>query len=126
LQRAGYDNPSGRCGESITTDHVNVDTLTSCSLGTNGTVPTPLANPQSYTLADGNWHTATLHLANGQLSVSVQLGAGTPATLFTNVPLTGFTAGATYYFGFSGATGGFSERKEIKNVSITFPTPRCL
>jgi hypothetical protein len=121
-----YDNdyPTGRCGETINGDHVNIDTLTPCSIG-GGTVPTPLATPRAYTLSDGNWHTAMVHLANGQLSVSVQTG-GTTTTLFTNVPLSGFAAGDSYYFGFAASTGGLSERHEVKNVSVTFPSPRCL
>src|SRR5205814_6883924 len=66
------DSPTGRCGETINGDHVNVDSLAACSIG-SGSVPTPLATPAAYTLSDGNWHTATIHLASGKLSVSVQL-----------------------------------------------------
>ena len=40
--------------------------------------------------------------------------------------LPNFTSGDAYYFGFTWATGGYSERHEVRNVSITFPTPRCL
>jgi hypothetical protein len=39
-----------------------------------------------------------------------------------------------YYFGFAGGTGGLvpadggsgGYRQEVKNIVVTFPTPRCL
>ena len=34
--------------------------------------------------------------------------------------------GGTYYYGFAGATGGLNDRHEIRNVTISFPEPRCL
>jgi hypothetical protein len=46
--------------------------------------------------------------------------------VLNSVPLTGFTAGASYYYGFTGATGGLFERHELRNIAITFPSPRCL
>jgi hypothetical protein len=122
-----YDNDTvnGQCGESINADHVNVDTLEPCLTG-GGRVPSPLAAPRAFTLVDGRWHTAHVTLSNGRLSVSITNGSGSNVALFSNVALTGFTAGDIYYFGFSGATGGFSQRSEVKNINITFPTPRCL
>jgi hypothetical protein len=119
------DNPNGGCGENVDGDHVNIDTLASCSIGNNGSVPTPLTQAQAFQLADGQWHTAQLRLAGGQLAVSIRSGT-TTTTLFSNVPLTGFTSGDSYVYGFSGATGGFGERAEVRNVSVAFPTPRCL
>jgi Bacterial lectin len=122
-----YDNdyPNGACGETVNGDHVNIDTLASCATATNGNLPTPLAQPQYFQLADGAWHTVQLHLAGGQLSVAIKTGT-TVQTLFTNVPLTGFNSGDSYFYGFSGATGGFGERAEVRNVAVQFPTARCL
>ena len=119
------DNPNGACGENVDGDHVNVDSLASCATVSNGNLPTPLSQAQAYQLADGLWHTLGLHFAAGQLSVAITTN-GTATTLFTNVPLTGFVSGDSYFYGFSGATGGFSERAEVRNVAVKFPTPRCL
>jgi hypothetical protein len=119
------DNPNGACGETINGDHVNIDTLAACATVSNGNLPTPLSKAQAYPLADGLWHTVALHLAGGQLSVAITTGT-TTTTLFTNVPLSGFGAGDSYFYGFSGATGGFSERAEVRNVAVKFPAPRCL
>lgn len=119
------DNPNGACGETINGDHVNIDTLASCATATNGSLPTPLAQAQYFQLADGLWHTVQLHLAGGQLSVAIKTGT-TVKTLFTNVPLTGFNSGDAYFYGFSGATGGFGERAEVRNIAVQFPTSRCL
>ena len=43
-----------------------------------------------------------------------------------SAPLPLFSAGKSYYFGFSAATGGITALHEIKNVAVSFPTPRCL
>jgi hypothetical protein len=118
------DPSAGACGETVNGDHVNVDTLAQCFISA-GSVPTPLSTAQAYTLGDGNWHTAKVHLTSGKLSVSI-VTSGTTTTLFSNVPLTGFHAGDSYFYGFTGACGGDSERAELRNVAITFPTPRCL
>ena len=48
----------------------------------------------------------------------------------TNVALTGFVPGTSYYYGFSGGTGGIAPnggiQTEARDITITFPTPRCL
>lgn len=118
------DNPDGNCGEFINGDHVNVDVLSQCYVA-SGSVPTPLATPIAITFGDGQWHTADVKLANGKLSVSLTTGM-TVQPLFAGVPLIGFQSGDSYYFAFTGACGGFSARQEIRNISIVFPTARCL
>jgi hypothetical protein len=119
------NDPSGACGESVNGDHVNVDTLTPCTVASNAILPTPIGTAVAYSLADGAWHTASLHLAAGLLTVAIKTGALT-TTLFVNTPLAGFSASDAYYYGFSGATGGLSERHELRNININFPSPRCL
>jgi len=50
------------------------------------------------------------------------------------VALPNLQTGAQYYFGFAGGTGGLVQadggaggyRQEVKDIVITFPTPRCL
>jgi hypothetical protein len=122
-----YDNDTvnGACGESINGDHVNIDTLTACTT-VGGPVPSPVSSPRAFTLVDGNWHRAHVQLASGQLSVTISDGTGADVSLFTNVALPGFHAGDHYFFGFSGASGGITERAELRNVTITFPSTRCL
>jgi hypothetical protein len=123
----GYDNdnPSSRCGESVRGAHVNIDTLAACNTGSNGTLPTPVGAAQAFEVADGMWHTALIKLANGKLSVTIQTN-GNNFPLLLDVALPGFVAGEQYFYGFTGSTGGFSERHEIRNFVVTFPTQRCL
>jgi hypothetical protein len=54
------------------------------------------------------------------------LANGKTTLLFDKVILPGFVPGYPYYYGFSGSTGLYSERHEIRNISYTFPTARCL
>jgi hypothetical protein len=119
-----YDN--GQCGDT-SSDHVGVDSLSPCS--TNSSMPTSLFASADLTskinLADGQWHAATVTLSNGAMSVNVDAYA-----IAQSVALPGFVAGTPYYYGFSGATGGNPGnggiQTEVKSVTITFPTPRCL
>lgn len=116
-----YDN--SQCGDT-SDDHVGVDSLSACG----GGLPTSLFASDltgAIDLADTEWHTATVSLAASAISVSVDTKA-----FARNVALTGFASGTPYYYGFSGATGGVSPnggyQTEVKAVTITFPTPRCL
>jgi hypothetical protein len=121
-----YDN--GACGDS-TSDHIGVDSLAGCAADT--TMPESLFATDVSSildLADGNWHTATVSLAGGGLSVVVD-GAG----VAKGVALPGYVPNAPAYLGFAGATGGLVDssgtggyRSEVRNVNVTFPSPRCL
>jgi hypothetical protein len=117
------------CGD-VSADHVGVDALSVCS-PTEGT-PTSLVS-QDVTgvvdLADAQWHTAQITLANGAIGVTVDGHAIVKGQALPNL-----SPGAAYYFGFTAGTGGLRAadggpggyRQEVKNVTITFPTPRCL
>jgi len=116
-----YNN--GQCADN-SADHVGVDSLSLCS----NILPTSLfASPDltPVNLADGQWHAAVVSLSGGAMSVSIDA-----KPVAQNVALTGFTSGTSYYYGFSGATGGVAPnggiQTEVKTVGITFPTPRCL
>ena len=119
---------NGNCGD-VSNDHVGVDLLTVCSAGDGTPTSIAAADVSAVTdLADTHWHTAVLTLVNGAMSITIDNHAD-----LTNVPLTGLALGTPYYFGFSGATGGLVDtngnggfRHEVKNIAITFPTPRCL
>jgi hypothetical protein len=122
----GFDNDPmlHRCGE-IAGDHINIDTLAGCQVSGITSLPSPVATAQPFGLVDGIWHTLSVQFVNGSMSVSITTGT-TTTMLFSNVTIPGFTPGDSYYYGFSGATGNSYERHEIRNVSITFPTLRCL
>jgi hypothetical protein len=123
-----HDN--GVCGDT-SDDHVGVDDLGLCS-ASEGT-PTSLFASGDLSavvdLGDAHWHTAQVILAQGAVSVTID-GTG----VAKGVALPQLQVGARYYFGFAGATGGLfasdggpgGYRQEVRNVSITFPTPRCL
>lgn len=119
---------NGTCGDP-SGDHVGVDALTLCDTA-NGTVTSLAAADATSTvdLADTHWHTAIFTLASGSMTVKID-----GHVFLSGVTLNGLQLGAPYYFGFGGATGGLVQsdgtggyRQEVKNVSITFPTPRCL
>ncbi|MGH7298246.1 MAG: lectin-like domain-containing protein, partial [Polyangiaceae bacterium] len=122
-----YDNAV--CGDT-SGDHVGVDDLSLCD-PSEGT-PTSLAETDvsaTVDLADAHWHAAEITLAQGAVSVSVD-----GAVVESGVALPGLQVGAPYYFGFAAGTGGLvpagggpgGYRQEVKDVVITFPTPRCL
>lgn len=37
-----------------------------------------------------------------------------------------FPVGSKFFYGLAASTGAAAARKEIRNVKITFPSPRCL
>ncbi|MGO9839363.1 MAG: lectin-like domain-containing protein [Polyangiaceae bacterium] len=117
-----YNN--GQCGDS-NSDHVGIDSLSDCG---NGLVTSLFASPAltgTVNLDDAQWHTATVDLAAGAMSVTVDAHA-----VASDVALTGFVPGTSYYYGFAGAIGGGSgnvgAQTEVKSVAVTFPSPRCL
>jgi hypothetical protein len=123
-----YDN--ALCGDT-NADHVGIDDLTVCDTA-QGTPTSLFASGDLSSVVDfgdAHWHHASIVLAQGALSVSVD---GTKAA--TGVALPSFHAGQPYYLGFAGGTGGLvpsgggpgGYRQEVKNIVITFPTPRCL
>jgi hypothetical protein len=116
-----YNN--GQCGDS-NANHVGVDLLSKCG---SGYLTSLFASPDltgTVTLADAQWHTAAVELASGAVSVGID------AHNVANVTLTSFAPGTSYYFGFAGAIGGggssLGMQTEVKDVTVTFPSPRCL
>jgi hypothetical protein len=123
-----YDNAV--CGDT-NGDHVGVDDLALCNHH-EGT-PTSLFASGDLSamvdLGDAHFHQAEVTLAGGALSVSVDGTMEAQAVALPNLQ-----TGAQYYFGFAGGTGGLVQadggaggyRQEVKDIVITFPTPRCL
>jgi hypothetical protein len=120
---------NGSCGD-VSGDHVGVDSLANCPA--SNAQPTSLFSNDLtgiVDLADAEWHQAVVELTGGALSVHVD-----GARYANAVTLPGFAPGAPYYFGFAGATGGIAGgpdggggyQTEVKDVTVTFPTARCL
>jgi hypothetical protein len=110
-------------------NHVGIDDLSICP--DQAGMPTSLFETDVSSvldLGDADWHSAEITVASGAISLSID-----DRPLMSGVALTGVST-APYYLGFAGATGGLladdggpgGYRQEVKDVVITFPTPRCL
>lgn len=116
-----YDNEG--CGDT-SSNHVAVDSLTQCTTSDGALLPTTLLANDSlpFTLSDGMTHTAIVELDNGAMTVTLD---GT--IVVTSFPIPGFVAGKPYYFAFGAGTGGYVNFHEVgPDLTISFPTPRCL
>ena len=118
-----YDNMSAACNEA-SAPHVAVDSLSSCG----GTLPTSISSTGDLAtatppvnIADGAMHASTITWYMGLVSVTVD-----GVSELSNVTVPGFTPGGRYYFGFTGATGGYVGVDEIWDVVIEFPAAQCL
>jgi hypothetical protein len=116
-----YNN--NQCGDG-NANHVGIDQLDTCG---NGLLTSLFASPDltgTVNLSDAQWHTASVQLSNATMSVTVDGHA------VAGILLQGFVPGTRYYYGFAGAIGGGSNnlgmQTEVKAVSVTFPSPRCL
>ncbi|WP_437927332.1 L-type lectin-domain containing protein [Sorangium sp. So ce291] len=72
-------------------------------------------------LGDGAFHTARIELDEGEVSVIID-----GETLIQGFAIDGFPVGSAFFYGFAAGTGDAVARQQIRNVSITFPAPRCL
>lgn len=117
-----YNN--GSCGDS-NANHVGIDQLTSCGSGELTSLYASADLTGTVTLDDAQWHTTTVALAGGAILVTID-----GHTVVSGVTLTGFATGTSYYYGFAGGIGGggssLGAQTEVKDVTVTFPSPRCL
>ena len=115
---------SAGCSGDKNGNHVGIDTLDVTCMG-DQQYPTPVSTSPSlaFDLGDGTWRTEVVHVVDGVASVSID---GAAVTKLQNVHLPGFVSGTAYFYGFGAASGGLAARREIRNVQVTFPTPRCL
>ncbi len=112
-----YNNMA--CGDS-NQNHVAVDELGGCP--GNTLFPNMLTANGGLPVLDGATHAVVVQMTGGMVSVSVD---GT--SYLSNVSLPGFTSGTAYYYGFAAGNGGNDDYHEVSpNLTITFPTPRCL
>jgi hypothetical protein len=116
-----YNNMN--CGDT-NNDHIGIDLLPPCEPCVD-TTPTSLYASQVTNfvdLGDAQWHSATVTLQAGAVSVAIDGNA------LANSALTGWTPGVAYFYGFGAAMGpnipGY--QAEVKDVSIVFPQPTCL
>jgi hypothetical protein len=110
---------SGQCSQDPDSNHVGVDSLANCG----DDMPTSLTagSVTGFILHDGVWHTAQIHFAEGVITVALD---GTAYVTAFSIP--GWMPGRTYFAGFGAACGVEYDRHSLRNVTITFPTPRCL
>lgn len=108
------------CGDD--SDHqIGVDDLSTCGDFFNPNNPTSLAaNDSPVGLRNSGWHTAKIDFENGKIFVSID-----DRLVINGYALHGYVPGP-YYLGFGAGTGGASDRHEVKNVTVSFPAPRCL
>jgi len=109
-----YNN--GECLDD-SANHVGIDSLAGCGDG----VPSSLVINDSpgFTIADGAWHTVSVHVTGGTFTVTADAN-----TEFASYAPSGWANG-NYYVGFGAGTGGATDLHEVRNVSVTFASPRC-
>ncbi|WP_437768911.1 hypothetical protein WMF27_10950 [Sorangium sp. So ce281] len=100
-------------------NHVGVDDLTQrCDAGVLGSLS---QGTSGVALGDGAFHTAQIELNQGKVSLIID---GKSQLQGFSIP--GFPVGSKFFYGFAAGTGDATARQEIRNVKITFPSPRCL
>jgi hypothetical protein len=105
------------CGDNDN-NHIGVDSLKTCQ-GSAPTALSPTVMP-GFMLHGSGYHSCTIHFDMGKVTVSLD---GTK--LIDAYQIQNFQS-KSYYYGFGAATGGATDRFEVKNVEIDFPSPRCL
>ena len=115
---------SANCSGDMDDNHAGIDTL-AVPCFAQQRYPTPVATSPylPFDLGDGAWRTEVVSVVDGVASVAID---GIPVPNLQDVTLPNFVPGTKYFYGFGAATGGLAARHEIRNVQITFPTPRCL
>ncbi|WP_437318213.1 L-type lectin-domain containing protein [Sorangium sp. So ce385] len=105
--------------DDVSDEHMGIaDLARPCSDGVLGAL---LQVEGGLRLGDAAFHTARIELNQGEASVSLD---GRP--LIEKFAIPGFPVGSRLFYGFAAATGAAVARQEIRNVTITFPAPRCL
>ncbi|WP_080599252.1 MULTISPECIES: L-type lectin-domain containing protein [Sorangium] len=100
-------------------NHVGVDDLTQpCDEGVLGSLG---HGTSGVALGDGAFHTAQIELNQGKVSLIID-----GKSQLQGVSIPGFPVGSKFFYGFAAGTGDATARQEIRNVKITFPSPRCL
>ena len=72
-------------------------------------------------LPETGWHLVEVDFQNGVASMRLDSADVVGAT---TIPA--FVPGRPYFYGFGAGTGGAVNRHEVRNFTVTFPTPRCI
>lgn len=100
-------------------NHVGVDDLTKpCDGGVLGSLG---QGTSGVALGDGAFHKAQIELDKGKVNLNID-----GKLQFQGFAIPGFPVGSKFFYGFAAGTGDATARQEIRNVKITFPSPRCL
>ncbi|WP_437592296.1 lectin-like domain-containing protein [Sorangium sp. So ce1000] len=106
------------CSDS-NSNHLGVDDLAQpCDAGVLGSLGQAATN---IPLGNAAFHTAQIELNEGVASMSID-----GKLQFRGFTIRGFPVGSKFFYGFAAGTGEATARQEIRNVKITFPSPRCL
>jgi hypothetical protein len=100
-------------------NHVGVDDLAEpCDAGVLGSLDQATSE---VALGNATFHTAQIELNKGVVSLSID-----GARQLQGFAIRDFPVGSKFFYGFAAGTGDAAARQEIRNVKITFPSPRCL
>lgn len=104
------------CISDINDNHVGIDLLAPCSVGT---LPTPLLQQSvsGFTLSDAQWHTTQIELDHGVISVSLD-----GVRYIDRFAIPGWT-NEPKWVGFSAGNGGDTARYLVRNVNLTVTVP---
>jgi len=108
------------CGD-LTDNHIAIVNL-AVPQGCNSWQVSDLATSNSlpFALRNSGWHAMDIDWQNGHVEVALD---HVPVLSYT---IGGFPSGYGYFIGFAAAGGFNADLHEVRNVRITFPTPRCL
>jgi hypothetical protein len=116
------DTFQNACGGDPPANHVGIDDLSQVCGPTNSVQVSMFTAPVSAALTDGSYHPVEIDFNQGTVTVLV---SGT--TVISGFAIPGFPVGQQFFYGFGGSNGAADASPEIvKNVGVTFPTPRCL
>lgn len=115
-----YSN--GGCGDPVF-EHASVIDLAVCMGADMDLNPTTLQASAMLPvpLPETGWHLVEVNFQNGVASMRLDSADVVGAT---TIPA--FVPGTPYFYGFGAGTGGAVNRHEVRNFTVTFPTPRCI
>ncbi|XXX78377.1 MopE-related protein [Sorangium sp. So ce134] len=105
--------------DDVSGEHMGIDDLAQpCA---EGVLDSLLEVEGNLRLGDAAFHTARIELNQDKMNVSLD-----GRSLIGKFAIPGFPVGSKLFYGFAAGTGDAVARQEIRNVTITFPSPRCL
>ena len=102
-------------------NHVGVDTLAVCDMAVGTPNPLAVSGDLPFDVVDNVWHPMAITVDRGSVRVSVE-----GRMQISGVQLPGLTSTTQYWMGFGAGTGDLAARHDVRNVRVTYPSPRCL